>query len=481
MPQAPVALPPSAPPRRPLGSGWRALRALLGTRGRPPSLVRRDLRAIFSDALAFSVMVGLGESYLVAFGLAAGLGAVAAGLLGSTPMLVGAALQLVAPAGVRWMGSFRRWVVLCACLQAASFVPLALGALGGGMPAWLLFLVAGVYWGTGMGTGPAWNTWVGRLVPGGVRPVFFALRTRAAHAATFLGLVAGGLVLQATAGDGRLEPFALLFLAAGVARGVSAWFLSRQSEPATLPKTSERVPVREFLVRLRSRQDGRVVAYMLAVQVAIWIAAPYYTPYMLRDLDMGYGTYMGLLALALVGRSVSLPWLGRLARRAGVGPLLWVGGIGIGISSTVWALTSSLWVLAVTQVFSGVVWSAYELATFLLFFETIEERERTSFLTLYNVASASSIVLGSVLGGIAFTVLGADRAAYHALFLASGVLRLATLPLMARIRPGRPGRRLPEMSMRPLAVRPGAGAIERPIVATLGPEAGEAEAEPKLS
>ncbi|MBL7009387.1 MAG: MFS transporter [Planctomycetes bacterium] len=460
--------PPPPRPSRPAGTGLRALAGLLGAGGRAPGRLRRDLRAIFADGVSFSVMVGIGESYLVAFGLAVGLEPIGAALLGSLPMLVGALLQLVAPHGVRWLGSYRRWVVLCAGSQAASFLPLAYGAVRGGLPSWVLFLVAGVYWGTGMGTGPAWNTWVGRLVPPTVRPLFFALRTRAAHTATFLGLVAGGLVLQAAAGAGRgLDAFALLFLLAGAARALSAFFLSRQSEPADLPPRPEPVPVAEFVRRFRHGRDGRVVAYMLAAQLAIWVAAPFYTPYMLRDLGLSYASFMLLLALGLVGRAVSLPLLGRWARRAGVGPLLWLGGIGIGFSSMFWALTESLWLLGAAQVFAGVVWSAYELATFLLFFDAIEERERTSFLTLYNLAAAVVIVIGSLVGGALFGWLGGGSHAYHVLFFASGALRLGVLPLLARIRPAAPRRALPDLQLRPLAVRAGAGAIERPVLATL--------------
>ena len=79
-----------------------------------PAALRRDLRAIIGDGVAFSVMVGAGESYIPAFALAAGLGEITAGLVATLPMLVGAAFQLVSPAAVRRLGSQRRWVVLCA-------------------------------------------------------------------------------------------------------------------------------------------------------------------------------------------------------------------------------------------------------------------------------------------------------------------------------------------------------------------------------
>src|ERR671911_456001 len=47
-----------------------------------------------ADGGTYSVMVGLGETYLAAFVLALGLGERAAGLIAGAPMLAGAVLQL---------------------------------------------------------------------------------------------------------------------------------------------------------------------------------------------------------------------------------------------------------------------------------------------------------------------------------------------------------------------------------------------------
>ena len=95
-----------------------------------PEVLRRDLRAMTTDGVFFSVMVGLGETYVPAFGLALGHGPAAAGLLATLPLLAGACLQLVTPHGVRHLGSYRRWVVGCARFQAFCLLPLALsGAL----------------------------------------------------------------------------------------------------------------------------------------------------------------------------------------------------------------------------------------------------------------------------------------------------------------------------------------------------------------
>src|ERR1700728_585759 len=61
---------------------------------------RRDLQAMLGDGISFSLMVGMGETYLPAFVLALGMGQVASGLIGTIPLLVGAILQLVSPLAV---------------------------------------------------------------------------------------------------------------------------------------------------------------------------------------------------------------------------------------------------------------------------------------------------------------------------------------------------------------------------------------------
>src|SRR4029453_11863348 len=127
------------------------------------SELRRNLRRIYSDAIAFSVMVGAGETYLAAFVLALGMGELATGLVASIPMLAGAFLQLISPAAVRKLGSHRRWVVLCAIAQASSFIPLTAAALYGRIHVAAVFAIAALYWGAGMATGPAWSTWAGTL------------------------------------------------------------------------------------------------------------------------------------------------------------------------------------------------------------------------------------------------------------------------------------------------------------------------------
>ncbi|HEY8121070.1 MAG TPA: MFS transporter, partial [Myxococcota bacterium] len=80
----------------------------------PAAQLHRDLRSITGDGVFYSVMVGLGETYVPAFVLALGHGAQASALITTLPMMLGALAQLGAPLGARRAGSYRSWVVACA-------------------------------------------------------------------------------------------------------------------------------------------------------------------------------------------------------------------------------------------------------------------------------------------------------------------------------------------------------------------------------
>lgn len=425
---------------------------------------RRDLRAIVADGAAFSLMVGAGETYLPAFVLAAGLGELAAGLITTVPLVAGGLLQLVSPWAIRRLGSHRRWVVLCAFCQAISFLPMAAAAWAGTVPAALVFLMASIYWGAGLGAGPAWNTWVDTLVPGQVRATYFARRTRVAQAGVMVGFVAAGIALQWGSASGRVTAvFAGVFFAAAVCRLISTCFIASQSEPVPPNGQHRNVPLGELLSRLRHGADGSLLIYLLSVQCAAQVSGPYFTPYMLKQVRFSYLEYVVLIGVSFAAKVVALPALGRLARSIGARQLLWLGGIGIVPVSGMWLVSNAFSYLLFVQVLAGLTWAAYELAMFLMFFESIPAKERTSVLTTYNFGHALATVIGSFVGGLMLAGLGKTPSVYLAIFGLSSVARLATIMLLSRV-PQSDAGAIAIVGRRILGIRPAVGSIDRPIL-----------------
>jgi MFS family permease len=434
--------------------------------------VERELRLMRREVVAFSVMVGAGETYVPAFALAMGLGDVRAGLLATLPILAGGVFQLLTPAGVVRLGSYRRWVVGCALLQALAFAPLVVGALLGRIAALWVFAAAVAYWAFGMATSPAWNAWVGTVVPAERRARFFARRARWGQVALLAGVLGGGAFLEWARGPSAA--FAALFVLAGGARLLSARLLARQSEPATLVDSHELDSPWRAWRDLARGGTRRLLFYLLAVQAAVHVAAPYFTPYMLGPLGLSYGGYTVLTAAAFVARIAVLPLLGRFSQARGHRALLWSGALGVTPLPALWLVSDDFFYLLGVQLLAGASWAAFELATVLAFFEELEPKRRASVLALFNLANAAAMGVGCVAGGWLLAHAGGGGV-YAVVLLASTALRLASLPFLRAVPPlARPPLPAPE---RVLALRPSLGAVQRPVTSAL-PEAPSAEAKP---
>lgn len=425
--------------------------------------LKRDLVASVGDGAAYGLMVGIGETYVPAFVLAVGLGEVFAGLITTIPLLIGSLLQTASPWAVQRLHSHRRWVILCAALQGLCFVPLLIAAIAGTIPAAMAMALAAVYWGAGLATGPAWNTWQGTIVPRSMRATFYARRSRLQQITTMTGFLAGGFALQWGRSTGDAVPvFAWLFLAAGLCRMASTACLWLQSEPTPIPAGVKWLSMRESWQRFSSGSTGRLLVFAVTMQAGVYVAGPYFNPFILKVLAWDYRDYALLLGSSFVAKFLCLPLWGRFAHRAGAWALLWVGTFGIIPLAAGWNVSNNFYWLLVLQLLAGSAWGAYELALILLFFETIPERERTSILTLYNVANSLALVIGSAIGAGLLKAGHVSPESYHWVYAASTLLRFASLVLLWRL----PRVEVPaaETSLRPIAVRPEGGTLDEPAL-----------------
>ena len=432
----------------------------LTARGIPKAGLRRDLWVSTADAAAFSVMVGCGETYIPAFALALGLGPVAAGMMASVPVLVGAIFQLITPLAVARLGTNRGWVIACTTVQALSFIPFTAWAIRGTASLTELLIAASVYWAAGMAGGPAWNSWMGTLIPESMRTAYFARRSRLGQFGVFTGFVLGGLILQWGEGRGAtLLAFAGLFIAAGICRLVSTMMLvncRELSRPAAAAAAASDVGLgyrdasaehggpaalsRSMhglggtLRRMAASPSGPLVAYLCCFAFTAQFSAPYFTPYMLRERGFSYHAFMLVVATSFLAKAMALPTLGRLGSRIGSLGLLWLGGISIIPLSLLWLPSADVGYLVAVQCVAGCCWASWELAAALLFFDAVPQRDRTGVVTIYNFGLAIATLAGAGAGGTLLWALGENSTAYVSVFAVSSLLRLATIPLLCRVR-----------------------------------------------
>lgn len=431
--------------------------------------LERTLKYSVIDAATFSFMVGAGETFIVAFALALGLDEVSSGLLSVLPMVVGAFLQLISPRSVRKLGSAKKWVVICAIIQALAFLPLIFLAILEKGSFVVLFLATMMYWAGGAGTGAAWNAWMGKVVPRSIRTRYFAFRGRVAHLGVLVGLIFAAYIAEyGRKLDQTLHAFALIFGLALIARLISSYSLWLKYEPPDILANQKIRPFSAVLHELLLKKEGKVLQYLLFVQLAVNISGPYFAPYMLKELALDYEEYMVLVAVSFLARALVLPLVGQFAKHFSVIRLLKIGGLLIVPSPMLWAISDHFYFLILAQVFAGISWALFELGMALSFFEGIKEDEKTSILTVFNLVNALAMAFGGMIGGHLLTTLGVEKTNYYVLFVVSGLLRGVALYSLVGLKGMKMTVR--PIVMRVLALRPDQG-IERPVMATLEDDA----------
>jgi len=422
-----------------------------------PKTLRRDLDACTGDGATYALMVGVGETYLAAFVVALGMSGVTAGLVASAPPVAGGVLQLLAPRCVRAIGSPRRWIMVCASVQAMSLLVLAIGALTGGMPAWGIFACASVYWTGALGAGGAWNTWVAELFPARLRARYFGQRNRFCQLMILTGLLVGGALIGFGERHGAtLVAFAACFGIAGASRLLSLAYLARTSD-IPVGDSHTIVPLRRLF--FAGDNASKIIVAMLCLQAAVQVGQPFFNPFMLKALDFAPMTYTAAIAASFVAKVIALPIAAKLADRHGAHQVLVGSAIGIAFLALVWLVSGSAWWIVPSQLVAGALWGAYELATFLILLETVPHRERTSVMSWFYLVNAASMTIGSLLGA---RILSGEETwnGYATVFAASTLLRLlAVVPFLSLRTIGRVHR---DLIVETIAVRASAGSIDLP-------------------
>jgi MFS family permease len=290
---------------------------------------------------------------------------------------------------------------------------------------WLLLALVLLYYVSGMVSAPAWGAWMGALTERRNRERYFATRSTFVSISMLLAFLWAGYHLRDAAAADRLSgAYALLFSIGFVARLGSSFALFQQPDPSPVRRDS----LRRVLARTRSavRGDG----FKLAALLGIWllgaqVSIPFYAPYMLKTLSLGYDGFAVLCAAQLVTKTITFPFTHRLAARFGLERML-VGSIGLAaIVAYMWGSQSSMGGLFLAQALSGFAWASYEFASFQLLLNNAKPRERVEFLAMSASLGGLMQLGGALLGSFLLARVGLK---YREVFLVSAGLR--ALPLL---------------------------------------------------
>jgi MFS family permease len=301
---------------------------------------------------------------------------------------------------------------------------------------------------------PQWSSLMGDLVPSRRRGRFFGARTRLMTALTFLALLFGGIVLDWFSKRGQtVIGFAVLFGGAAIARFISVYQLSRMLDPPISHPVATDFGFRTgWLQRLQTSNAVRFSAFFALVQFAVAVSSPFFTVFMLRDLNFTYLEFTINTAMAILVQFLTMAQWGRIGDIFGNRRILAVAGVVICVLPSLWLVSENFWYLLAIQAVSGFAWAGFSLAASNFVYDLIGPQHRATYLSIHNVLAGIGIFCGATLGGYLGSVIPVEVELFGnvyswlsplcGLFVVSSVLRalvmLILLPRLREVRAVRP-------------------------------------------
>lgn len=398
--------------------------------------IKKSLKYSILDGTFYSAMVGFGESFLSAFAVFLKANNLQLGLLSSLPQTFGSLSQLYSNKLINLFKSRKKLAYTCVLLQALIYIPIALVFFFGKFRVFHLVLFVSIYWILGMIINPAWNSWMGDLVNEKERGSYFGKRNKIAGLTSFISFLTAGYILQRFS-DGITEyiGFIIIFSLALISRIISFIFLTKKYEPKYEIVKEAQFSFIEFLKQARFRNYGLFVFYLSFMNFAIYVASPFFTPYMLYDLHFDYKTFTIITATSLLIKFLIMPLWGYLSDQYGTKKVLAVSGFLMPLVPLLWIFSKQVWYLILVQLYSGFIWAGFEIASFNFIFDTTTPQKRATCVAYYNVLNGIAIFLGAMIGAFIVRYNHIFASKYFTVFILSFILRyLASIIFISKLK-----------------------------------------------
>jgi MFS family permease len=369
---------------------------------------------------------GLTGSYITPFALTMGATTQQIGYLSSLPNFANMLIMLFAPMISERAGSRKALILPAVLMIALWWLPiLAIPYFFHTGQVWWLIAFFTLCTATTGVISPPWSSMMADLTPPEVRGSYFGMRNRIGGFVTLVfSFVAAGL-LQVFTGNTRLA-FTIIFLGAMTGRLISLFFLSRMSEPhPALPVNTTRESIPQIARGLFSTNIGRFILFVIFLNLAQNIDAPFFSAYLLKELHINYISYQLINATMAVVTMFVVVWWGKRADKAGRVKVLHVTAVMIPFVSLLWLLNSSVVWFCAVQVYSGFAWAGFNLCASMFIWDAAPQQNRTRYIALYGALGAFGVTMGSLIGGNLGPHLPKISNSYFlTLFLVAGIVKL---------------------------------------------------------
>ncbi len=395
-----------------------------------PVEIRNSLSYSWKEGVAAQVSISAFDYFLIPFAIFLGATTQQIGLLAALPNFASSLSLLFAVRAVNFAGTRHKLLSSASGLQAVFLVPvvvLPFLPVSTGTKMGLLIALVSLFRVLGSLIGPAWGSLMSEYLPEGQRVQYLGWRSRMVALSGIISTAFWGTLLHFLGSLSQNAGFVAIFAGVVVTRFLSFWLMARMVD-LPLKRNGHTAPTlsfRNFRERLRNSNFARFVYFVTTMTFATQLAAPYFSVYMLKDLQFGYLSYTSVQLASVVAGMLAFPLWGRNADIVGNARVLKSTAVLIPLLPLLWTLTTSPVVLVLIELFSGFVWSGFTLCTSNFIYDAVAPQKRVRYLGYFNLINGGAAFAGASLGGYLATALPAlGGRSLITLFLISGCMRL---------------------------------------------------------
>ena len=373
--------------------------------------VRYGLETLIKDGMTSQALVTMTSgAFLVAFALKLGASNMIIGLLAAIPPL----MQLVQIPAILLVEKVRNRRLICA---GASFIGrtfwllIAISAIILGPEDVLYFMIIAMMIIASLSavSNCSWNSWMRDLVPQDQLGAFYSRRIRLATgvgivlslaAAVFIDLIKKKLPIY------EIYGYATIFVLGFLAGMLGVYFITRIPEQK-MTVQKRHIPLLHLILKpFADLNYKRLILFLGPWNFAVNLAAPFFTVYMLKRLELGLSV---VIALTVLSQTVNIGFIriwGRFSDRYSnksvlsvSGPLFMACVLGWTFTTMPEKYVATYPLLIILHVLMGISTAGVTLASGNIALKLAPKDQGTAYLAANSLVNSLAASIGPILGG----------------------------------------------------------------------------------
>ena len=243
---------------------------------------------------------------------------------------------------------------------------------------------------------PAWISLMADITPEKIRGRYFGFRNMLINSFGSLAALIGGFYLDFYPKESFVGFLSLFF--AGTLFGISTAIpVKNIKEPEF--QDHHHHSLREFF---SLKGELKVLCYsMFCFNFATMIASPFFTVYMLKNLEMSYRFFVIASIISTITKIIAQPHIGKISDRYGDKPVAIISTMATAFIPLIYFFITkeAIWLIIPAQILSGLAWAGVDISAFNLMLDKSNEKRRGLDIAEYTTFTSIPMVIGPIIGG----------------------------------------------------------------------------------